>query len=195
GPQRQGRGPRTVAAQVAADGRGWPYEKIRAPAGDTAHTPPAELTAGSRSAIQVGNATARAATALRRRLLERAGEVLEADAADLIIEDGSISVRGAPSRKAPIDEVVPADGLEALETFDPKPALTYSSGCHAAVVAVDPDTGHVEILRYVIAHDTGQAINELIVEGQMHGGYAHGVGYALFEAAVYDPDGSFRTPS
>src|SRR5262249_51496530 len=142
-----------------------------------------------------GNATARAATALRRRLLERAGEVLEADAADLIIEDGSISVRGAPSRKAPIGEVVPADGLEVLETFDPKRPLTYSSGCHAAVVAVDPDTGHVEILRYVIAHDTGQAINELIVEGQMHGGYAHGVGYALFEAAVYDPDGSFRTPS
>jgi carbon-monoxide dehydrogenase large subunit len=62
-------------------------------------------------------------------------------------------------------------------------------------VAVDPETGQVEVLRYVIAHDTGKAINELIVEGQMHGGYAHGLGYALFEAAVYDPDGNYRSAS
>jgi carbon-monoxide dehydrogenase large subunit len=121
--------------------------------------------------------------------------VLEADAADLIVEDGSITVRGAPSKRVPLSEVVPAEGLEVLESFDPKRPLTYSSGCHAAVVAVDAETGQVEILRYVIAHDTGKAINELIVEGQMHGGYAHGVGYALYEAAVYDADGSFRTPS
>ena len=63
------------------------------------------------------------------------------------------------------------------------------------MVAVDPDTGQVEILRYVIAHDIGQAINELIVEGQMHGGYAHGIGYALYEAATYDADGGFRAAS
>jgi aerobic carbon-monoxide dehydrogenase large subunit len=195
GSTPQGQGHQTMAAQVAADRLGWPFEKIRVTAGDTANTPPAELTAGSRTAVQVGNATAKAATALRRRLLERAGNVLEADAADLVIEDGSISVRGAPWKRVPVGEVVPAEGLEVLESFDPKRPLTYSSGCHAAVVAVDPDTGQVEILRYVIGHDTGQAINELIVEGQMHGGFAHGVGYALFEAAVYDPDGSFRTPS
>jgi carbon-monoxide dehydrogenase large subunit len=195
GSTPQGQGHQTMAAQVAADRLGWPFEKIRVTAGDTANTPPAELTAGSRTAVQVGNATAKAATALRRRLLERAGEVLEADAADLVIEDGSISVRGAPWKQVAVGEVVPAEGLEVLESFDPKRPLTYSSGCHAAVVAVDPDTGQVEILRYVIGHDTGQAINELIVEGQMHGGYAHGVGYALFEAAVYDSDGSFRTPS
>ena len=195
GSTPQGQGHQTMAAQVAADRLGWPFEKIRVTAGDTAYTPPAELTAGSRSAVQVGNATAKAATALRRRLLERAGEVLEADAADLVIEDGSVAVRGAPWKRVPVEEVIPADGLEVLETFDPKRPLTYSSGCHAAVVAVDLETGQVEILRYVIAHDTGKAINELIVEGQMHGGYAHGVGYALFEAAVYDADGSFRTPS
>ena len=157
--------------------------------------PPAALTAGSRSAVQVGNATAKAATALRRRLLERAGDVLEADVADLVIEDGNIAVRGAPSKSVPVTQVVPAEGLEVLESFDPKRPLAYSSGCHAAVVAVDPETGQVEILLYVIGHDTGKAINELIVEGQMHGGYAHGVGYALYEAAMYDPDGNYRTAS
>jgi carbon-monoxide dehydrogenase large subunit len=195
GSTPQGQGHQTMAAQVAADRLGWPIERIHVTAGDTANTPAAELTAGSRSAVQVGNATAKAATAMRRRLLERAGDVLEADAADLVIEDGSITVRGAPSKRVPVAEVVPADGLEVLESFDPKRPLTYSSGCHAAIVAVDPDTGQVEILRYVIAHDTGKAINALIVEGQMHGGYAHGIGYALFESAVYDPDGTFRTPS
>ncbi len=63
------------------------------------------------------------------------------------------------------------------------------------MVAVDPDTGQVEVLRYVIAHDTGKAINAMLVEGQMHGGYAHGLGYALYEAAMYDTDGTYRTAS
>lgn len=195
GSTPQGQGHQTMAAQVAADRLGLPFEKIRVTAGDTSHVPEAALTAGSRSAVQVGNASAKAGTALRKRLLERAGDFLEADAADLVIEDGTIAVRGAPGKRVRISDVVPAEGLEVLESFDPKRPITFSSGCHAAVVAVDPETGQVEILRYVIAHDTGKAINELIVEGQMHGGYAHGVGYALFEAAVYDSDGSFRTPS
>ena len=195
GSTPQGQGHQTMAAQVAADRLGWPIEKISVTAGDTKHVPFALLTAGSRSAIQVGNATATAATSLRRLLLERAGEVLEADAADLVIEDGVIGVRGAPGRKLPATDAVPDEGLEVLETFDPQRPLTYSSGCHAAVVAVDPETGQVEVLRYVIAHDTGKAINQLIVEGQMHGGYAHGLGYALFEAAVYDADGNYRSAS
>jgi carbon-monoxide dehydrogenase large subunit len=184
-----------MAAQVAADRLGWPIEKISVTAADTKHVPFALLTAGSRSAVQVGNATAKAAKSLRKQLLERAGEVLEADAADLVLEDGVISVRGAPGKRIPATDVVPDEGLEVLEKFDPKRPSAYSSGCHAAVVAVDPETGHVEVLRYVIAHDTGKAINELIVEGQMHGGYAHGLGYALYEAAMYDPDGNFRSAS
>ena len=195
GSTPQGQGHQTMAAQVAADRLGWPFEKIHVTAGDTAQTPPAVLTAGSRSAVQVGNAAAKAATALRKRLLERAGEVLEADAADLVMDDGAVAVRGAPGKSVPITDVVPDEGLEVLESFDPKRGTAYSSGCHAAVVAVDPETGQVEILRYVIAHDVGKEINELIVEGQMQGGYAHGVGYALHEAAMYDADGSFRTPT
>jgi len=195
GSTPQGQGHQTMAAQVVADRLGWPFEKIRVTAADTSHVPSAALTAGSRSAVQVGNATAKAATALRRRLLERAGDVLEADAADLVIEDGVIAVRGAPSKRVPVSDLVPDEGLEVLESFDPGRPLTFSSGCHAAIVAVDTETGQVEVLRYVIAHDTGKAINELIVEGQMHGGYAHGLGYALFEAAAYDADGGYRTAS
>jgi aerobic carbon-monoxide dehydrogenase large subunit len=195
GSTPQGQGHQTMAAQVAADRLGWPIEKISVTVGDTSHVPFALLTAGSRSAVQVGNATAVAAVAVRKQLLNRAGEVLEADPADLVLEEGVISVRGAPGKKLNATDVVPQAGLEVLETFDPKRPITYSSGCHAAVVAVDPETGQVEVLRYVIAHDTGQPINELMVEGQMHGGYAHGLGYALFEAATYDADGNFRGSS
>jgi carbon-monoxide dehydrogenase large subunit len=195
GSTPQGQGHQTIAAQVVADRLGWPIERIAATAGDTSHVPTAELTAGSRSAVHVGNASAKAGTAMRKLILERAGAVLEADPADLVMDDGVIGVKGAPTRTLKVTEVVPEEGLEVLETFDPNRGLTFSSGCHAAVVAVDPETGQVEVLRYVIAHDTGRPINALLVEGQMHGGYAHGLGYALFEAAIYDTDGGFRTSS
>ena len=195
GSTPQGQGHQTMAAQITADRLGWPIERIQVTAADTSHVPFALLTAGSRSAVQVGNATSMAATALRRRILERAGEALEAEAGDLVIENGVIAVRGVPTKHVSLSEVVPDEGLEVLETFSPKRPIAYSSGCHAAAVAVDPDTGQIEVLRYVIAHDTGKPINEMMVEGQMHGGLAHGIGYALFEAAVYDSDGTYRTPS
>src|SRR5256886_49224 len=195
GSTPQGQGHQTMAAQVAADRLGWPVEKIHVNVADTSHLPHAELTAGRPSAGPGGHAPARGGAAPREQLLERAGDVLEADAADLVLEDGVIAVRGAPSKSVPVSEVVPEEGLEVLESFDPHRPLTFSSGCHAAIVAVDPETGQVEILRYVIAPDVGQVITELIAEGQMHGGNAHGLGYALFEAASYDPDGSFRAAS
>ena len=195
GSSPQGQGHQTMAAQVAADRLGWPIERIKVTVGDTKHVPFAFLTAGSRSAVQVGNATAKAAVALRKMLLERAGDVLEADAQDLILENGFIEVRGAPAKRVPVVDVVPDEGLHVLETFDPPRPNAYSSGCHAAAVAVDPETGEVEILRYVIGHDVGRAINTMLVEGQMQGGFAHGLGYALYESAVYDPDGTYRTAS
>ncbi len=195
GSTPQGQGHETMAAQVAADRLGWPVDRIKVTAGDTKQVPFALLTAGSRSAVMVGNAASKAATAMRKALFERAAEVLEADAQDLVLEDGVIGVRGAPAKSVPATEILPDEGLEVLESFDPARPTTYSSGCHAAVVAVDPETGQVEVLRYVIAHDVGQAINTMIVEGQMHGGYAHGLGYALYEAAIYDADGGYRTAS
>ncbi len=195
GSTPQGQGHETMVALVIAERLGWPIEKVRVTAGDTQHVPFALLTAGSRSAVMVGSAASQAAIAMRKRLLERAADVLEADVQDLVVEEAVISVRGAPSKSVRATEVLPAEGLEVFESFDPKRPVAFSSGCHAAVVAVDPETGQVEVLRYVIAHDTGKAINPLTLEGQLHGGYAHGIGYALHEAAIYDSDGAFRTAS
>jgi carbon-monoxide dehydrogenase large subunit len=195
GSTPQGQGHRTIGAQVAADRLGWPIDKIEVTAGDTEHVGFALLTAGSRSAVMVGNATARAATAMRKKLLERAGEVLEADVHDLVLEDGIIEVRGAPAKRVPATDFVPDGGLEVIESFDPGRPLTFSSGCHAAIVSVDTETGQVDVIRYVIVHDTGKAINTRLVEGQMHGGYAHGLGYALYEPPASDPAGNLRGAS
>jgi carbon-monoxide dehydrogenase large subunit len=195
GSTPQGQGHETMAAVVTADRLGWPLDKVRVTAGDTKHVPFALLTAGSRSAVQVGNATAKAAIAIRRQILDRGAEVLEADAQDLVLEEGVISVVGAPTRKVAAVDVIPDGGLEVLEAFDPKRPLTFSSGCHAAMVEIDVETGQVDVLRYAIAHDTGKTINELTLEGQLHGGYAHGLGYALYEAALYEADGGLRTSS
>jgi carbon-monoxide dehydrogenase large subunit len=184
-----------MVALVVAEKLGWPFDKIRVTAGDTRHVPFALLTAGSRSAVMVGSAAAMAGAAMRKQVLERAGDALEADVQDMVLEDGVIGVRGAPARQMPATDVLPDEGIEVFESFDPKRPLAFSSGCHAAIVAVDPETGQVEVLRYVIAHDTGKPINPVTLEGQLHGGYAHGLGYALYEAAIYDADGSYRTAS
>jgi aerobic carbon-monoxide dehydrogenase large subunit len=195
GSTPQGQGHLTAAAQVLADRLGWPLEHIRAVAGDTRSVEWGEMTAGSRTAIQVGNSVSMAATSARRWILEHAAEKLKADAADLVLEDGVVSVKGSPGSSIAAAEVVPEEGLEVVETFQPPYSNAYSSGCHAAVVDVDPATGAIEIVRYAIAHDTGKAINPLLVQGQLQGGYAHGLGYALFEELVYQPEGGFQSAS
>src|SRR6266567_1506405 len=154
-----------------------------------------ESSSASASPAAWSRPRSRAATAMRRQLLDRGADVLEADAQDLVIEDGAITVRRTPTRRVPVTDVIPDEGLEVLETFDPARPLTFSSGCHAAIVAVDPDTGHVEVLRYVIAHDTGKTINQLTLEGQLIGGFAHGLGYAMYESAMYDADGTPKSAS
>lgn len=195
GSTPQGQGHLTAAAQVLADRLGWPLDRIRVVAGDTGSVEWGEMTAGSRTAVQVGNSVAMAAASARRWILEHAAEKLEADAADLVLEAGVVSVKGSPASSVPAPEVVPEEGLEVVETFTPPLPNAYSSGCHAAVVDVDTLTGSVEIVRYAIAHDTGRAINPLLVQGQLQGGYAHGLGYALFEELVYQPEGGFQSAS
>ena len=195
GSTPQGQGHLTMASQVLAERLGWPLERISVTAGDTDASGPAEMTAGSRSAVQVGNATALAGAAARRVLLERAAERLEADPADLDIEAGVITVRGVPGAAVRGEDLVGNDGLLVEEVFSPARPNAYSSGCHSATVAVDTETGAVELLDYVIAHDTGRAVNPMLVEGQIQGGFAHGIGYALFEEIVYQPDGTLSTAS
>jgi len=193
GSTPQGQGHRTSLAQVVAERLGWPLERVRVVAGDTAVLPRSWNSAASRTAFEVGNAAALAAAATRRRLRELASERLEADPADVEVGPDGAHVRGAPARRVRLADLVPAGGLEVVETFHSR--RTFASGCHAALVEVDPETGGVDVRRYVIVHDSGRSINPLLVDGQLHGGYAHGLGYALFEEAVYDERGGFRSAS
>ena len=197
GSTPQGQGHLTAIAQVAADRLGWPLDRVKVVAGDSRTLPYGEMTAGSRTAVQVGNATALAARSARRWLLERAADRLEAAVEDLELEDGVVSVRGTPQSRVPAEELLPDEGLDLTEDFNPPSpyANAYSSGCHVAVVAVDPETGSVDLVRYVIAADTGRILNPLLHDGQLQGGFAHGLGYAMFEEAIYAPDGSFQSSS
>jgi aerobic carbon-monoxide dehydrogenase large subunit len=194
GSTPQGQGHETAAAMVLADRLGWPLERITVVAGDSKVVPWALLTAGSRSAIHVGNAVSLVAKSARRQIIDKAAERLEADPVDLVLADGVVSVKGVPGRSLAVGEVFP-DGLEVAESFDTKSGTAYSSGCHAVAVEVDPETGGVDIMRYAIVADTGNVINQNLVRGQLQGGLAHGVGYAMFEEAIYTEDGTFQSPT
>jgi carbon-monoxide dehydrogenase large subunit len=188
-----GQGHDTTFAQVVATRLGWPLDRVYVMSGDTETVARSSVTAASRSAFEVGNAAALAGTAARRRLLEMGAGLLEADPADLVVNPDGVHVQGSPGRRVALREILREGPLEVLKTFKRPPA--YASACHAAVVEIDRETGSVRIVRYLIGHDSGRSINPLLVEGQLHGGYAHGLGYALFEEAIYTQDGSFVSPS
>jgi carbon-monoxide dehydrogenase large subunit len=194
GSTPQGQGHQTFIAQVVADRLGWPIEKVEVRAGDSRDVAFSFVTAGSRSALEVGNSVAMSAASARRMLLERASEKLEAAPEDLVVSAEGASVRGVPDRHVALQDLV-GDGLEAAEVWDSKGKPAWASSCHVAVVRVDAETGGVDTERYVIAHDSGRPINPLTLDGQLHGGYAHGLGYAMFEEALYSPDGNFQSPS
>jgi carbon-monoxide dehydrogenase large subunit len=194
GSTPQGQGHQTFVAQVAADRLGWPIERVEVHAGDSRDVPFSFVTAGSRSALEVGNSVALSAATARRMLLERASQKLEVAAEDLVIDADGAGVRGVPDRRVSLQDLI-GDGLEAMEVWDSKGKKAWASSCHAAVLSVDVETGAVDIERYVIAHDSGRPINPMTLDGQLHGGYAHGLGYALFEEALYSGDGNFQSPS
>src|SRR5262249_25124038 len=155
------------------DRLGWPLERVTVRAGDSRHVPFSAVTAGSRSAVEVGNSVALSAAAARRQLLDRAGEALEAAPDDIAVTPEGAWVRGAPGRAVPPARVGGAGG-SACETWGSGGVPGWASSCHVAVVRLDLETGGVEMLRYVLAHDSGRAINPLLLDGQLHGGYAHG---------------------
>lgn len=194
GSTPQGQGHQTFVAQVAADRLGWPIDRVEVHAGDSRDVAFSFVTAGSRSALEVGNSVALSAASARRMLLERASQKLEVATEDLVIDSDGAGVRGVPDRRVSLQDLI-GDGLEAMEVWDSKGKKAWASSCHAAVLSVDLETGAVDIERYVIAHDSGRPINPMTLEGQLHGGYAHGLGYALFEEALYSGDGNFQSPS
>lgn len=185
-----GQGHRTTFAQVVAEHLDWPVDKVQVFVGESDSVAASANTAGSRSALEVGNAAAVVAASARRLLLERAQTALEAHPADLEVGPSGASVRGVPDHQVPLPGLL-GEPLEAQETFQSSGA--YTGACHAVVLQVDPETATVEVLRYAVAHDCGRAINPLLVNGQLQGGLVHGIGYALMEQAVYLPDGTFAT--
>jgi carbon-monoxide dehydrogenase large subunit/6-hydroxypseudooxynicotine dehydrogenase subunit gamma len=199
-----GQGIETVLAQIAADALGVDPGTVHVTAGDTAAQPFGSGSWASRSTVVGGSAVHQAALAVRERALQLAARMLEAAEQDLDLAGGSVSVRGDPDQKtarlsladiaqaaAPtsryIEKGEPA-GLSARRRFEVS-HMTYPYGAHAAVVEVDSGTGLVRVLRYLVAYEVGRAINPMLVEGQLRGGVAQGIGGALFEEFGYDEAG------
>jgi len=201
GTPSQGQGHQTVVAQLVADLLGVAVEDVTLIANDTAATPiSVPGTRASRTAVVLGGAVIKAADDLRERVLTIAGRLLEADPADLELVPGGVALRDAPSRsvtlravaeaayfRTDLRDVVPEPDLSASAFHDPK--ATYANGCIVVVVEVDPETGHVEVVRAVAVEDCGTMINPAVVEGQVRGAVAQGIGGALLERIVYDEDG------
>ena len=205
GTHSHGQGHGTTYAQIVADELGVPYDDIEVVEGDTEKVPPGTGTFGSRSTVVGGNAVAESARETARRARELAADRLEAAPEDLRIEDGAVHVAGAPNRSVAFAEVAAAayggdrpagtpPGLEATTFYEPD-GTAYTFGTHAAVVEVDPESGEVTVERYVAVDDCGPRVNPRIVEGQVHGGVAQGVGQALYERAEYDGSGNLATGS
>jgi len=201
GANPHGQGLETTLAQICADQLGVTPDDVTVRAGDTATIAFGVGTFASRSAVTAGSAVGIASRRLREKVLAVAGELLETDPSDLDLSDGRITARGVPERSVALAEVaraaapgprarVPAGmepGLEVLHYYVP-PTVTFGSGTHVAGVEVDEETGFVTLLRYATADDCGQMLNPTIVEGQVQGGVAHGIGNALLEEVAYDDD-------
>jgi carbon-monoxide dehydrogenase large subunit len=202
----QGQGHATVFAQIIADALGVDVDDVTLTTGDTGAFGWGTGTFASRAAVVAGNAVALAADAVRRKTLLVASKLLEANAEDLELADGTARVRGTPSRAVTLGEVAAAanplrgtipqewegPGLEAARYFAP-PRGTFAAGCHAAIIEIDRKTGSMRIDKYVVVHDCGRIINPMILEGQVRGGVAQGVGNAFYEKLVYDDDGQLLT--
>ncbi len=203
----QGQGHYTVFAQVVAEQLGIDPEKISVVTGDTKAFHWGAGTFASRGAVVAGNACHAAALKVREKILKLASEELEAAEADLELVGGKVQVRGVPAKSIDLGRlaqtanpmrgaVAPGTepGLEATCYFGPAYGTT-ASGVHAMIVEVDRETLDVKILKYVVVHDCGTVINPLILEGQIVGGVAQGIGNAFYEKLVYDSEGQLLSGS
>jgi len=199
--QTQGQGHETTFAQIVAEELGIPVDDIEVVHGDTDQTPYGLGTYGSRSTPVSGGAVAVVTRRVRERARTVAAAMLEANPDDLVWEKGSFAVRGDPEKATTIQEIALAahstvelpEGVEAhLDAtcvYDP-PNLTFPFGAYICVVDVDPGTGQVKVRRFVAVDDCGVRINPMIVEGQVHGGLADGIGMALMQVIAFDEDGN-----
>ncbi len=204
GASPHGQGEETTFAQIVAGELGVSPDDVKVIHGDTDNTPMGWGTYGSRTTAVGGAALALAARKIRDKAKLIAAHLLEAAVEDMDYEDGKFFVRGSPDSSKTIQEValmanvawnMPEGveaGLEATTFYDP-PNFVFPYGAHLAVVEVDPETGIVNLLRYVAVDDCGPQINPVIVEGQVHGGIVQGIGQALWEEGVYDDDGQLLT--
>ena len=206
GISSHGQGLETSLAQVIAEHLGARFEDIRVVHGDSAAVAGGSGTYASRSMVLAGGAATLAATAVREKLVNAAAHLLEAAPGDLVARDGRVTVAGT-DRSVTFREVARAvyqemgrlppearDELSATKTYDPVFGTT-TSATHIAALEIDPATLEIKIERFVVAEDCGRLVNPLIVDGQVHGGVAQGIGAALYEEIVYDDEGQLHTGS
>ena len=196
GTQSTGQGHETAYVMLTADRLGIDGDKIRIRQGDTDTIPTGGGTGGARSLYSEGQAILLTAATVIEKGKRAASEALEAAVADIVFEDGRFFITGtdrgidiialAATQRQKIAAGQDVTLLDAAEVaaIDKH---TFPNGCHMAEVEVDPETGHVTVLRYSVTDDVGKAINPLIVRGQVHGGVAQGIGQAVFEQTAYDP--------
>jgi carbon-monoxide dehydrogenase large subunit len=208
GAAPQGQGHITMLQQIVAEELGMPMDSIDVALGDTAAMAMGVGTFASRITANAGPSALIAAQSVREKILKLAARVLEAREADLVLDDGRVEVAAGNRRSIGIGELAtlaqgapgfslsPGEtpGLETTHYFTP-PQAAYCSGTHVVEAEVDPATGEVRILHYAVAHDSGKLINPLIVDGQIQGAVAHGVGNALLELMAYDSNAQPLTAS
>jgi carbon-monoxide dehydrogenase large subunit len=202
GATAQGQGVKTMVAQIVADAFDVAPEAVHVVTGDTSATHAGLGAYASRQAVTAGNAAHRAARLIVEKAATAAAELLEVSRDDIEIVGGACRVKGVPEQARSLGEIaralagtpgfaLPANlppGLSVATDYMTA-GLTYTNGTHLAEVEVDPETGGVTILRYVVVHDCGQMINPMMVEGQVIGGVVHGIGATLFEWMRYDAEG------
>lgn len=203
----QGQGHYTSFAQIVADQVGVDVSDVELVTGDTDQFYWGAGTFASRGAVVAGNAINEAARDVRGKILRLAGDLLEAAEEDLEIVNGEVRVKGVPDRGIGLGKLAQQanplrgavrpgtePGLEATNYFGPERGAT-ASGVHAMIIEVDPETMLVDIRKYVVVHDCGRVINPLILDGQIHGGVAQGIGNAFYEQLVFDENGQLLTGS
>ena len=206
GTHSHGQGHETTMAQLVADQLGLPLDQIEIVHGDTGQIPFGMGTYGSRSLAVGGSAMVKAMDKIIAKGKRIAAHLMEAAVEDIEFKDGAFRVAGTDKSKAlaeislaayiphnyPIEELEP--GLEETAFYDPK-NFTYPGGCHVCEVEIDPETGVTKVVNFVAVDDVGRVINPMIVEGQVQGGVAQGIGQALLEGAAYDANGQLLSGS